>query len=167
MAALPCDIAQAGFFYAPIRLMVGHSELSATRIIRFSGNGCRPKGSREGITPLWTPGDCGMFPVTYDPKLNYCILVPYYDPLIEYYANGTGSPLGGRTEYRPSRGGYLNSADYHRAACSRREQSLRSSGAITDGGVMVDARGTSPPPLNDRAAACFATGTPRSLPDGV
>ncbi len=32
-----------------------------------------------------------MFPVTYNPKLDYCILVPYYDPLIEYYTHGAGT----------------------------------------------------------------------------
>ena len=30
-----------------------------------------------------------MFPATYKPSLNFCILVPYFDPLFEYYTEGS------------------------------------------------------------------------------
>ncbi len=100
-----------------------------------------------------------MFPLNYNPKLPYCILVPPYDPLIEYYTNGPGAPSSGRTEYRLDRGGSQHRADLPWAACSRPDQPLNFCSADSDGGAMGDdaaAFHTKGP--SDRRLLCAAGG---------
>jgi hypothetical protein len=70
---------------------------------RFRGNGRRMHSPREGFTPRGSPGDCGIFPATYNPSLNFCILLPSYDPLIDYYTYAGGAAWPGLTPYAPDR----------------------------------------------------------------
>ena len=43
-----------------------------------------------------------MFPVAYNPRLNFCILVPGYDPLLEYYSSGNVARASKVAAFTPS-----------------------------------------------------------------
>ena len=100
-----------------------------------------------------------MFPVTYYPSLKYCILVPYYDPLTEYYTNVSRSPSSRGCTYHPNHGGSEHRGGSLREASGRPDQSLHSPGAASDDGVNADAPDESlASRRTNQVAACYAAG---------
>lgn len=98
-----------------------------------------------------------MFPVNFNPSLRYCIIVPSYDPLMEYYTNGAGAPSLGHTRYCPERGDSRLSAGAFSAAPSRTDQHFSSDRAEADGGGTTDCPATCQlPRLGDNDAVSVA-----------
>ena len=85
-----------------------------------------------------------MFRATYKPSLNFCILVPYFDPLFEYYTEGSRSLSSGRTKYRPDPGGSHDRPDSLSGTRTRPEHPCDARRADGNGGGMADLLAASP-----------------------
>jgi hypothetical protein len=103
-----------------------------------------------------------MFPVTDRSTNNPWILVPSYDPLIDYDTRESRAPAGWGLDDRPDRDAFRDRTGYRSAACRRPDNRRASCG----GGSLGDRMGGTPdapraPGLNDHDVVGATAG-----PDG-
>jgi hypothetical protein len=100
-----------------------------------------------------------MFPLlNNNPASHLVILLPDYDPLIQYHARGSGAPASGRTQLHSDRDVRRDRADSGMAQCCRSDQQPASCGAGSRGDRMAGGLGEARAPRPRDLTAAGAPG---------